>query len=764
MKKLLAIILSVAMLLSLVACGGTAPEAGGEAGAPAEEMGLVGFCSVSLSESIYVLTQEALENIFEGKAKVQTVSCDNDSATQISQIKTFVTMGADLIIINPTDIDALADAIKEAHEAGVKVYINGATSKSLSEEYYDCCTVSNEYLIGAYVALIAKNWIEAHADELTAANPNWEVAFLQSSLSEETLERSAGEMAILEPYLKDYEGNYIDISGNVVDEANKVENPAYCKIAADRYKGVIVEQDQTNGGLNVANILTTNPNTRVFIAYNSLASTQGGQYIVDNYPDQINEFAFFSSGVMGNEADYMVGAVSATDGVTPSVMRGACQFGVSAAGGEVADSVANTAYAIMYGTEGVDYVKNNIDGIAAWWTVDEAWGNGTAHVAHFNILSGATVQAFDPIGALTDENTVTYWNSKDGFVEKEAAAAQDAPTEDAPAAEAPAGSAAAVVAGEYTYMETTPFGEIKWTVTLNEDGTAVVAQPENEGMGNPTWTAVWTDNGDGTFTTSECVGDGPQIAGFWENNAIVWQLLNDNCTVPVKADDYAAHVDAHGIPAGEATASGAPVAAGEYVYMETTPFGEIKWTVTLNEDGTAIVAQPENEGMGNPTWTAVWTDNGDGTFTTSECVGDGPQIAGFWENNSIVWQLLNENCTVPVKADDYAAHVDAHGIPTGEVAASGTPVAAGEYTYMEPTPFGEIKWTVTLNEDGTAIVAQPENEGMGNPTWTAVWTDNGDGTFTTAECVGDGPQIASFWKDNSITWTDNGDGTVTPVE
>lgn len=650
MKKLLAIILSFAMLFSLAACGGNDPAAtedGGNAAAPAEEQDLIGFCSVSLSESIYVLTQQKLEEIFAGKATVQTVSCDNDSATQISQIKTFVTMGADMIIINPTDIDALSDAIIEAHNAGVKVYINGATSDSLSEEYYDCCTVSNEYLCGAYVALIAKNWIEAHADALNAANPGWELAFLESSLSEETLERGAGLMSLVEPYLKDYEGNYVDVSGNVVDEANKVENPAYSKIAADHYAGVIVEQDQTNGGLNVANILTTNPNTRVFVAYNSLASTQGGQYIVDNYPDQLNEFAFFSAGVMGNEADYMVGAVSATDGVTPSVMRGACQFGVSAAGGEVADSVANTAYAIMYGTEGVDYFKRNPDGIAAWWTIDEAWGNGTASVAHFNILSGATVQAFDPIDALTDENTVIYWNSKDGHIVEETPA-EEAPVEE-PVADAPAGSGAPVNAGEYTYMETTPFGEIQWTVTLNEDGTAVVAQPDNESMGNPAWTAIWTDNGDGTFTTSECDGTGPQIATFWEGNSIVWQLLNDNCTVPVKADDYSSHVDAHGIPAGEAVTSGNPIAAGEYTYMEETPFGEIPWVVTLNEDGTAIVAQPENESMGNPTWTAIWTDNGDGTFTTGECEGTGPQIATFWKDNAITWIDNGDGTVTPVE-------------------------------------------------------------------------------------------------------------------
>lgn len=291
--------------------------------------------------------------------------------------------------------------------------------------------MSDEYLCGAYVAMIAKNWIETHEEQLNASG-DWELAFLESSLSEETIKRGRGEQSILEPYLKDWEGNYVDASGNPVDEANRVENPAYCQLAVDHYKGVIVEQDQQNGGLNVASILTTNPNTRVFIAYNSLASTQGGQYIVDNYPDQLDEFAFFSAGVMGNEADYMVGAVADTDGVTPAIMRGACQFGVSAAGGEVADSVARTAYAILYGEEGVDYFKRNPDGIAAWWTVDEAQGGGTAYVAHFNIFSGATVQAFDPIDALNDENTVVYWNSTDGFVPEEKLEAP--PTGNAPQA------------------------------------------------------------------------------------------------------------------------------------------------------------------------------------------------------------------------------------------------------------------------------------------------------------------------------------------
>lgn len=642
MKKLLAILLTAAMLLALLAgCGsGGKSDADrtsndGGAAAPAEEQGLIGFCSVSMSESIYVLTQQALENIFAGKAKVQTVSCDNDSSLQISQIKTFITMGADMIIINPTDIEALADAIKEAHEAGIKVYINGATSDSIDEQYYDCATVSNEYLCGAYVALIAKNWIESHLDVLNATG-SWELAFLESSLSDETLDRSAGEQSILEPYLKDVDGNYVDVSGSVVDEANKVANPAYCAAAAEHYAGVVVEQDQTNGGLNVANILTTNPNTRVFIAYNSLASTQGGQYIVDNYANELDGFAFFSAGVMGNEADYIVGSVSKTDGVTPSVMRGACQFGVSAAGGEVADSVANTAYAIMYGKEGVDYFKRNPDGIAAWWAVDESWGKGTASVAHFNILSGATVQAFDPIGALDDDNTVIYWNSDEGFI----APSEEPEVPGLPEPE-PAGiqtAAVPVPAGEYSFTEATPFGEFAWVVKLNDDGSFVISQPENADMGNPEWTGTgWTDNGDGTFTTPDAQGEGPMIADFWENGSITWGLLADNHATPVKYSGYADDVAKYGLPAAT---GGEPVSAGTYSYMEATPFGEMLWVVTINDDGSFVFGQPENESMGNPEWTGTgWTDNGDGTFTTPDAQGEGPKIADFWKGSSITWKV-----------------------------------------------------------------------------------------------------------------------------
>ncbi len=719
MKKLLAILLALVMVVSLfAACGDKTPADPGapaDPSAPAEpaELDLVGFCTVSMSESIYVLEEEALINIFDGKAKVQTVSCDQDSALQIQQIKNFITMGADLLVINPTDIRALGDAIKEAHEAGIKIYINGATTDELSEEYYDCCTVSDEYLCGAYVAMIAKNWIEAHADELNAANPDWELAFLESNLAEETLKRSLGEQSILEPYLKNADGDYVDASGNVVDEANKVENPAFCQLALDHFSGVITEQDQTNGGLNVANILTTNPNTRVFIAYNSLASTQGGQYIVDNYADQIEEFAFFSAGVMGNEADYIVGSVDADAVGFKSVMRGAVQFGVSAAGGDVATSVANTAYGILYGEEGVDYFKKNPDGIAAWWAVDEAWApDGVASVAHFNILSGATVQPFDPIETLSDESTVFYWNSRDGFVEAES-------EEDAEA------SAPIVAEGEsYVYKENNGFMDITWTLTLGDDGRYTLTEVNQMFPDGASYVGNYTREGD-MAVCAQMEGSAPGQFD-WANPAGFTVQLGNGVFAPEGKE--------------------LPV-VNSYVYKENNGFMDITWTLTLGDDGRYTLTEVNQMFPDGASYVGNYTLDGD-MAVCAQMEGSAPGQFD-WANPAGFTVQLGEGVFAP------------EGRELPEAAAG---IAAGVYSYMEPTPFGEIKWTVTINEDGTAIVAQPENEAMGNPTWTATVVNNADGSFTTADCVGDGPQLAVFWKNNGITWINNGDGTVSPVE
>lgn len=256
-------------------------------------------------------------------------------------------------------------------------------------------------MIGMYVASVAKTWIEAHMDP----DGDWTAAFLPSSISEDAKTRSLGEAQILEPWLKNAEGEYVTLMGEVVDEANRVENPVYCEILAEHVpsnEDACTEMDISGDNRSVvAGVLTENDKVRVIIAYNSLASVSGSQYIMDTYPEEEQaEFALFSGGVMGNEYDYLIGSVSETAG-TRSVFRGACQFG----GGDAAGTIANLCYNVLFGEAGVDYGKTNANSIGLYFPVDAEYNGGTAALVCFDTPSQAESYTYEEI--LAKENLMT---------------------------------------------------------------------------------------------------------------------------------------------------------------------------------------------------------------------------------------------------------------------------------------------------------------------------------------------------------------------
>ena len=87
-----------------------------------------------------------------------------------------------------------------------------------------------------------------------------------------------------------------------------------------------------------------------------------------------------------------------------------------------------------------------------------------------------------------------------------------------------------------------------------------------------------------------------------------------------------------------------PIPAGEYHYYEDKgDFGINPWIVTLNEDGTAVVAE-ENPFLGLKEHATDWTDNGDGTFSTGAWEDpDGPKSDFFGEDGSADWELVEVN-------------------------------------------------------------------------------------------------------------------------
>lgn len=172
----------------------------------------------------------------------------------------------------------------------------------------------------------------------------------------------------------------------------------------------------------MAGVLTDNPDVRVIIAYNSLVSTAGSQYIMDTYPeDEQDDFAFFSGGVMGDEYEYLIGSVS--DSGTKSVFRGACQFG----GGDAAATLANLAYNVMFGEAGVDYGKSNPNSIGLFFPIDAELNGGNAALVCFD--TSPYIESFTYEEVLARENLMVYWDAENGYNEsmQESGESDDAP-------------------------------------------------------------------------------------------------------------------------------------------------------------------------------------------------------------------------------------------------------------------------------------------------------------------------------------------------
>jgi ABC-type sugar transport system substrate-binding protein len=184
----------------------------------------------------------------------------------------------------------------------------------------------NQFLAGHYAAYMAKQWIdETYPD---AAPGSIETAIFESTLNPEAVDRSAGLKMISEPYLKNAQGEYVDTTGKVVAEADKVENPAYSP-AVKVVSTVQAEMFQA-GQTAMQNVLTTNPEVKLVLAYAGDGAMGASQAIMDEYAkgtgasviDDLSKVAVFSIGLIGAE-----GPAVADSSKGNGVFRGTIRFG-----------------------------------------------------------------------------------------------------------------------------------------------------------------------------------------------------------------------------------------------------------------------------------------------------------------------------------------------------------------------------------------------------------------------------------------------------
>ena len=155
MKKLISLLLVLAMALSLAACGAKAPAAEAPAAdapaaeAPAEEAPAVttynvGVAIYQFTDNFMTLYRQEIEAYFASletdtvKYNVTTVDSKNDMAEQTNQIETFINQEMDVIICNLVQTSSAEVIIDKVVDAGIPlILINREPLGENGDESYE---------------------------------------------------------------------------------------------------------------------------------------------------------------------------------------------------------------------------------------------------------------------------------------------------------------------------------------------------------------------------------------------------------------------------------------------------------------------------------------------------------------------------------------------------------------------------------------------------------------------------------------------------
>ena len=285
---------------------------------------IIAVCLPALDNPLMLGFQEAFTGAYGKDFDVQVASADGNPNTQATQVENFSAMKVKFIFVMPVEASSLVPKLIAARQAGVLVLVAGGDPGD--PEAYDSVMMMNQYLSGWYEAYMAKLWIDQNYPDAPAGSI--ETAIFESTLNPEAVARSTGEKMIAEPYMKNTNGELIDASGKVVTDANKVANPAY----SSKVKVVQVVQAEMfqAGQTAMQNILTTNPNVKIVLAYAGDGGMGASQAMLDEFAkgssisviDDLNKVAVFGVGMIGAEGPAVLD--SATN---KTVFRGTIRFG-----------------------------------------------------------------------------------------------------------------------------------------------------------------------------------------------------------------------------------------------------------------------------------------------------------------------------------------------------------------------------------------------------------------------------------------------------
>lgn len=192
MKKLIALLLVLALALSMVACGGSEPAAPAE-----DEAAMIGVSMPTQSLQRWNQDGENMKAMLEdaGYQVDLQYGGDNDIPTQVAQIENMITEGCKVLVIAAIDGSSLTEVLKQAKEQSIPVIAyDRLIMNSDAVSYY--ATFDN-----FQVGVMQGEYIETALDLKNAKGPFNIELFTGDPADNNATFFFGGAMSILKPYI-----------------------------------------------------------------------------------------------------------------------------------------------------------------------------------------------------------------------------------------------------------------------------------------------------------------------------------------------------------------------------------------------------------------------------------------------------------------------------------------------------------------------------------------------------------------------------------
>ena len=284
MKKLIALLLALVMVVGLVACGAkqeaaapaateaapAATEAATEAAAPAEESKLIGVAMPTKDLQRWIQDGANMKAQLEAAGyAVDLQYAANDIATQVSQIENMIADGCQVLVIASIDGEALGTVLDQAKAAGIPVIAydrlimgSDAVSYYATFDNWDVGVKQGEYIVKAL-------------DLENAGDKTYNIEYITGDPGDNNINFFFdGAISVLQPYID--AGTLVCPSGQTEKQTVATANWA-SDAAQARFENILASF--YSDGTQLDAVLASNDSTALGVA-NALASSYTGNYPV----------------------------------------------------------------------------------------------------------------------------------------------------------------------------------------------------------------------------------------------------------------------------------------------------------------------------------------------------------------------------------------------------------------------------------------------------------------------------------------------------